>query len=122
MPALTIFSLSAIPGLGGVELSNAYARDAADFLNTVKPARVWMIELRVWPDTPLETMCKNGTFYPLSLRERLVELQKIVSRLVLVNCVFTDTTVLNEYTLVGNLSDDKEKLLYWINELLRSSQ
>lgn len=116
------FSLSAIPGLGGVELSNAHARDTADFLNTVKPARVWMIGLLVWPDTPLEAMCKNGTFHPLSLRERLVELQKIVQRLELVDCLFTDTTVLNEYTLVGNLPDDKGKLLYWIEELLRRSQ
>lgn len=111
-------SLTAIPGLGGTELSEVHVRDTAAFINETKPARVWLMGLKVWDNTPLHAMCQSGQFHPLTLQERLQEVIKIVESLDGFPCAFADTTVLDKYTVMGSLPKDKEKIL----ELLKSCE
>lgn len=116
------FSISAIPGLGGKELTEAHAKDTAALLNNTQPERLWLIGLKVWPNTPLEAMCQAGEFIPLTPRERLVEMRAMMDDLELTGCAFAATTVLNQYTLMGRLPDHKKTLLSQMDELLSRSQ
>lgn len=116
------FSLTVIPGLGGTKLSEVHVKDTVDFLNEVKPARIWLMGLKVWQDTPLEQLCRNGGFTLLSLEERLREVESLVRGLEVEECSFADTTVLDRYTVMGKLPQDKEKILGWIGQLLGHSE
>ena len=112
------FSLNVIPGLGGKECSGQHVNDTIAFLNKVQPARVWFIGLRVWPNTSLASMCREGTFTPLSPLERLEEAHDLLSGLELEHCAFADTTVLDKYTFLGQLPDNKYSLLSQMQKLL----
>lgn len=112
------YSFTAIPGLGGKELSEAHALDTAAFMNETRPSHIWLMGLKVWENTPLDAMCKSGQFHPLDLRERLREVIKLVDAMEDFPCAFADTTVLDQYTITGNLPKDKEKIL----ELLKSCE
>ena len=105
------FSFTAIPGLGGVELSQVHAQDTAAFINATQPERVWLMGLKVWENTPLYEMCQKGEFHPLSLEERLQEVIKMVEALEAFQGVFADTTVMDQYTVMGSFPKDKEKVL-----------
>ena len=105
------YSFTAIPGLGGAELSDAHARDTAAFINATNPARVWLMGLKVWENTPLYEMCEKGEFHPLSLEARLQEVIKIVENLESFEGIFADTTVMDKYTIMGSFPKDKEQVL-----------
>lgn len=116
------YALTAIPGLGGTALTEEHIADTVDFLNDVQPKFLWLMGLKVWPNTPLEEMCRTGVFTPLTLEERLLELHRMVEQLNLTDCQFADTTVLNKYTLAGHFPEDKGKILYWTTKLLGQPQ
>jgi hypothetical protein len=50
--------------------------------------------------------------------EVLAELRLLLQNLTVANCIFEDTTVLDTYTLQGNLPEQKDLLLRAIDELL----
>lgn len=112
------FSVSVIPGLGGKKFTEFHAQDTATLLNDTQPERLWLIGLKVWPNTPLADMCRTGEFIPLTPRERLVEMRSMMERLELTDCAFAATTVLDQYTLLGKLPEHKITLLSKMDELL----
>ena len=105
------YSFTAIPGLGGVELSDVHARDTALFIDETNPERVWLMGLKVWENTPLYEMCRRGEFHPVSLERRLQEVISMVERLENFQGIFADTTVMDKYTVMGSFPKDKEKVL-----------
>ena len=46
------YHLTAIPGLGGKELSREHAIKTAAVISRHRPMSVWCIALKIWPDTP----------------------------------------------------------------------
>lgn len=116
------FSVSVIPGLGGKKLTEAHAKDTAALLNDTQPERLWLIGLKVWPNTPLAAMCETGEFVPLTPRERLLEIRCMMEDLELAGCAFAATTVLDQYTLMGRLPEHKKTFLSQMDDLLAHSQ
>ena len=112
------FSFTMIGGLGGRALSQEHALASARFLNLAQPARVWMVGLLLWPDTPLYQMAQAGEFEQLSFRERLLETRLMAEQLALNACTFVDSTALGQYTLRAQLPEQKELLLGAIDKLL----
>ena len=112
------FSFTMIAGLGGRPLSEEHALKSAAFLNLVQPRRVWVTGLLLWPNTPLFDMADRGEFEQVTFRERLVEMRTMVAGLELDNCTFVDSTVLGQYTVRGDLPEQKDAILQAMDQLL----
>lgn len=114
------YHFTIILGLGGKQFTIPHATETARLLNRMKPRSIWCLNLKVWPDTPLERMVKMGEFEPLSLVEMLQEEWLMVHNLNVKNCFYMDTTVLNKYTIQGVLPEAKDAMLYGMRQLLES--
>ena len=113
------YHLTAIPGLGGKELSREHAVKTAAVISRHRPMSIWCIALKVWPDTPLSRMVADGEFLPLSFEEILREEREMVSRIDMqIPMLYVDSTVLNKYTIIGMLPDQKESILKKMDMLL----
>ena len=114
------YHFTIILGLGGKQLTIPHATETARLLNRTNPRSIWCLNLKVWPDTPLERMVKMGEFEPLSLVEMLQEEWLMLQNLNVKNCFYMDTTVLNKYTIQGVLPEAKDAMLYGMRQLLES--
>lgn len=113
------YHLTAIPGLGGKELSLEHAIQTAAVISRHCPMSVWCIALKVWPDTPLSRMVQDGEFKPLTFEEILAEEREMVSRIqVTLPTLYVDSTVLNKYTILGMLPLQKDNMLQQMDYLL----
>lgn len=113
------YHLTAIPGLGGKELSREHAIKTAAVISRHRPMSVWCIALKVWPDTPLSLMVEDGTFQPLTFEEILAEERVMVEQIhVTLPTLYVDSTVLNKYTILGMLPEQKEIMLQQMDHLL----
>ena len=114
------YHFTIILGLGGKQLTIPHATETARLLNRTNPRSIWCLNLKVWPDTPLERTVKMGEFEPLSLVEMLQEEWLMVQNLNVKNYFYMDTTVLNKYTIQGVLPEAKDAMLYGMRQLLES--
>jgi len=113
------YHLTAIPGLGGRELSREHAIKTAAVISRHNPMSIWCIALKIWPETPLSQMVADGTFEPLSFEEILREEREMVSRIEMkMPMLYVDSTVLNKYTIIGMLPEQKDSMLRQIDILL----
>lgn len=113
------YHLTAIPGLGGRELSREHALKTAAVIARHRPMSVWCIALKIWPDTPLSTMVESGEFVPLSYEEILAEEREMVANIhVKLPCLYVDSTVLGKYTIIGMLPEQKDIMLHQMDILL----
>ena len=113
------YHLTAIPGLGGKELSKEHAIKTAAVLSRHKAMSVWCIALKVWPDTPLSRMVEEGSFIPLTFEEILAEEREMMEGIhVVLPTLYVDSTVLNKYTILGMLPEQKQSMLQQIDLLL----
>lgn len=115
------YHLTAIPGLGGRELSREHAVKTAAVISRHYPMSVWCIALKVWPETPLRRMIEEGQFAPLSYEEILSEEREMVSRIdAKLPMLYVDSTVLGKYTIIGMLPEQKEIMLKQMDTLLET--
>jgi len=112
------YHLTTIGGLGGKELSAVHIEKTAEILNRTYPASIWQLKLFIWPNTPLADMRARGDFIELSPMEVLIEERELLARLHLNNCFFMDTTVLNQYTIMGHLPDAKSSMIAAMDRLI----
>ena len=113
------YHLTAIPGLGGKELSREHAVKTAEVISRHRPMSVWCIALKIWPDTPLSRMVADGEFVPLTFEEILREEREMVSRIEMkIPMLYVDSTVLNKYTIIGMLPEQKNLILQQMDILL----
>ena len=113
------YHLTAIPGLGGRELSREHAVKTAAVISRHCPMSVWCIALKIWPETPLARMVAEGEFVPLTFEEILAEEREMVSRIEMqIPMLYVDSTVLNKYTILGMLPEQKEVMLQQMDHLL----
>ena len=113
------YHLTAIPGLGGKTLSHEHAVKTAAVISRHRPMSVWCIALKIWPDTPLSRMVAEGEFEPLTFEEILREEREMVSLIDMkIPMLYVDSTVLNKYTIIGMLPEQKEVMLNQMDVLL----
>jgi len=112
------YHLTVVLGLGGKDYSRLHAIETARLLNKTRPRSIWCLKLAIFEGTPLSQECKAGSFVPMAPSEVLAELRLLLQNLTVANCIFEDTTVLDTYTLQGNLPEQKGLLLRAIDELL----
>ncbi len=116
------YYLTVIPGLGGRSFSRMHAIETARLLNRVHPRNIWCLKLKLWENTPLYKEAKAGTFDEMTPKEILREEYLLVKNLTVTDCLFEDTTVLDEFTVQGMLPGQKEELLRAMEYLLTLSE
>ena len=117
------YHLTAIPGLGGRELSMEHAVRTAALISRHKPLSIWCIMLKVWPDTPLARMVSDGEFQPLTPLETLREEREMVRRIQLdMPCLYVDSTVLQKCSIVAMLPKQKESMLQKMDQLIAQEE
>ena len=112
------YFVTVIPGLGGREYSRLHAVETARMLNRTHPRNIWCLKLHLYPDTPLYRQARAGHFTQMTPEEVLAEERLMLRELTVEDCLFEDTTVLDEYTIRGMLPDQKAQLLAAIDMLL----
>ena len=104
-------SVTAISGLGSLELLEQHAVETARALSEMNPEYIGLLTLMVEPGTPLERWVREGSFTVLRspdiLRETEIFLQNIDSP----GSVFRMNHASNYLTLKGTLNEDREALL-----------
>lgn len=117
------YHLTAIPGLGGRELSMEHAVKTAALISRHKPFSVWCIMLKVWPDTPLDRMVADGEFIPLTPLKTLREEREMVSRIQLsMPCLYVDSTVLQKCSIIAMLPEQKDSMLQQMDTLIAQEE
>ena len=112
------YYLTVIPGLGGRSFSRMHAIETARMLNRVHPRNIWCLKLKLWEDTPLYKEARAGTFEEMTPEEILREERLLIENLTVTDCLFEDTTVLDQFTIQGMLPSQKEELLRAVDYLL----
>ena len=117
------YHLTAIPGLGGREFSREHAIRTAAVISRHRPLSVWCIMLKIWPNTPLARMVEDGSFQPLTPYETLQEERFMMSQIQVTSpCLYVDSTVLQTYTLMAMLPEQKDSMLQQMDQLLSKHQ
>lgn len=113
------YFFTVIIGLGGKALRNTHAIETGRLLSQMHPKGIWCLNLKVWPNTPLERMVKRGDFEPLTPWGKLIEERLLMENLNMQNeCFYMNSTVLDILTIEGMLPNAKASLLESINRLL----
>lgn len=112
------YYLTIIPGLGGRTFSRLHAIETARMLNQVHPRNIWCLKLKLWEDTILYKEAQAGNFDEMTPAEILREERLLLENLTVTDCLFEDTTVLDQFTIQGALPGKKGELLGAIDYLL----
>ena len=111
-------SVTAISGLGGVELWREHAMDTAAALSAMKPAYIGLLTLMVEPGTPLYDWVEKGQFQLLDSHQVLEETALLVAQLDCEGAVFRMNHASTYLTLKGTLNEDKQALLKRIHSAM----
>lgn len=111
-------SVTAISGLGGVELWREHAMDTAAALSAMKPAYIGLLTLMVEPGTLLYDWVEKGQFQLLDSHQVLEETALLVAQLDCEGAVFRMNHASNYLTLKGTLNQDKQALLKRIHSAM----
>ena len=111
-------SVTAISGLGGVELWREHAMDTEAALSAMKPAYIGLLTLMVEPGTPLYDWVEKGQFQLLDSHQVLEETALLVAQLDCEGAVFRMNHASNYLTLKGTLNEDKQALLKRIHSAM----
>lgn len=112
------YYVTVIPGLGGRSFSRLHAIETARMLNQVHPRNIWCLKLKLWENTPLYEEARRGAFEEMTPAEILREERLLIENLTVKDCLFEDTTVLDQFTIQGILPKQKGELLGAIDYLL----
>ena len=109
-------SVTAISGLGSLDLLEDHAMGTAQALSAIRPEYIGLLTLMVEPGTPLERWVEEGSFVvpgaPDILRETEILLHYIDSE----GSVFRMNHASNYLTLKGTLNADKPALLAKVHQ------
>ena len=111
-------SVTAINGLGGLELLQEHAVETGRVLTAMKPDYIGLLTLMIEPPAPICQMVENREITLLTPEEILGE-----TRLILQNCdcegaVFRSNHASNYLPLAGTLNADRDKLINSIDRAL----
>jgi radical SAM superfamily enzyme YgiQ (UPF0313 family) len=108
-----------ILGLGGKEKSEEHARETARVLNEMDPEYAGALTLMIVEPAPICREIEAGRLTPLTPKESLEELRRVVEGLEPTNCVFRVNHASNYASIGGTLPRDKDKILRQIDEALK---
>jgi len=111
-------SATVILGIGGVEGSGKHALKTAEVLTKIDPDYVGALTLTLVPGTPLYEQWERNRFRPLSTFRSLEELKLIIENSSFTDCFFSSMHASNYLSVRGRLSQDKEKILRELQEVL----
>ena len=103
------YYVTVIPGLGGRSFSRLHAIETARMLNQVHPRNIWCLKLKLWENTPLYEEARRGGFEEMTPAEILREERLLIENLTVKDCLFEDTTVLDQFTIQGVIPGQKEE-------------
>ena len=109
-------SVTAISGLGSVELWREHAIGTAEALSAMKPEYIGLLTLMVEPGTPLEKWVREGSFHVLGAGEVLREVELFLQHIDSEGSVFRMNHASNYLTLKGTLNQDRERLLQQVRQ------
>lgn len=111
-------SVIVLLGLGGKKYSTIHVRDTITALNTMQPRYLSLLSLMLIPGTPMHADHDAGRFKQLDAHELLQETHDIIQGLTLTRTIFRSNHASNYLPLEGRFPQDKEKLLYTIQQAL----
>jgi radical SAM superfamily enzyme YgiQ (UPF0313 family) len=104
-------SVTAISGLGSVELLRDHAVETARALSAIRPEYIGLLTLMVEPGTPLEKWVREGSFLVPGPVEILQETALFLNEIDSEGSVFRMNHASNYLTLRGTLNIDREAML-----------
>lgn len=111
-------SVTLISGIGGKKYWKEHAVESAKVVNSINPNYVSLLTLLLEEGTELYNTYKKGDFEVLSPEEIAVETKLFLENTKLKNCIFRSNHASNYISLKGILSQDKEKLIKEIDDIL----
>ncbi|WP_373844877.1 radical SAM protein [Clostridium sp.] len=111
-------SATFISGIGGKEKWQENARESARVITAINPDYVGLLTLMVEPGTKMYDDINSGKFKLLSPEEIMLETRELIKNIHTNNCVFRSNHASNYVALSGTLSEDKEKLISLIDDVL----
>lgn len=115
-------SVTAINGLGGVELWRRHAEDTAAALSAMKPEFIGLLTLRVYTGTPLADWVKEGSVTLLNPEQLAAETRVLLEHLDSEGSVFRSNHASNYLVLKGTMNRDKAELLEKIDRALEGKE
>ena len=112
------FSVTVILGIGGVEGSEKHAIETAEVLTKIDPEYVGALTLTLVPGTPLYEQWERNEFHALPPFQSLDELRLIIENSSFTDCFFSSMHASNYLSVRGRLSQDKERILRELEEVL----
>lgn len=112
-------SVTAISGLGSVELLRDHAIETAKALSAMNPEYIGLLTLMVERGTPLESWVREGSFTVLNAEQVLQETELFLHHIDSPGSVFRMNHASNYLTLKGTLNDDLPALIARVQEGLR---
>ncbi len=104
------YHISYLNGLSGVGNSQQAALNTAKIYNQIKPISVNIVALTIFPESDLFSEIKNGSFLETGELEKLYEQKKLIENLTIQTTIYANT-VSNTTPMVGNLPQDKGKMI-----------
>jgi len=112
------YSVMALLGLGGTDLSEIHARDTGEALSILDPDYVGLLTLMLVPGTPLARKADKGLFRLPDAIGMLRELRTVLAGLDVTSARFSANHASNYLPVKGDLPADKSNLLEMIDEVL----
>jgi radical SAM superfamily enzyme YgiQ (UPF0313 family) len=112
------YSVMALLGLGGVELSDEHARGTATALTLLDPDYVGLLTLMLVPGTALARRADRGDFVLPDRFGMLTELRTILAGARLTAARFSANHASNFLPVTGDLPADRDRLLALIDPIL----
>ena len=114
-----LLSVTVILGIGGVEKSQAHARDTGKVLSEMDPDYVGALSLMVVPGTPLEEEIETGKLALPTPFGMIQELETMIEHCNFTHCFFASNHASNYLPLRVRMPEEKEDALRRIREVLR---
>lgn len=109
-------SVTAISGLGSLDLLTDHAMGTAQALSAMKPEYIGLLTLMVEPGTPLEQWVREGSFIVPQAADILRETEILLHHIDSEGSVFRMNHASNYLTLKGTLNADREALLARVHQ------
>lgn len=114
-------STTFISGIGGKRRWKKNAVESARVINSIQPDYVGLLTLMVEDGTELCRIMKSGKFKLLNPEEIMLETRELIKNIDVKNCIFRSNHASNYVALRGTLSQDKQKLIDKIDDVLRTN-
>lgn len=113
-------SVYVMPGLGGADLSERHAADTASVLTRIAPDYIRLRSLVVFPQTPLELLCKKGDFIEAADEMVVREIRILIESIGCETVIVSDSAA-NLLRVNGKLPSDRSSMLSAVDSYLELS-